>query len=55
MGYGGGYFDLYLARFEGSSLHLYAVAYDFQIVDQIETEEHDISPHRIITSQNKHN
>ena len=44
-----------LARFEGTSLHLYAVAYDFQIVDHIETEEHDISPHRIITSQNKHN
>ena len=55
VGYGGGYYDRYLARFEGSSLHLYAVAYDFQIVDQIETEEHDISPHRIITSQNKHN
>ena len=55
VGYGGGYYDRYLARFEGSSLHLYAVAYDFQIVDQIEAEEHDISPHRIITSQNKHN
>ena len=55
MGYGGGYYDRYLARFEGTSLHLYAVAYDFQIVDQIEAEEHDISPHRIITSQNKHN
>ena len=55
LGRGKGYYDRYLARFEGSSLHLYAVAYDFQIVDQIEAEEHDISPHRIITSQNKHN
>ena len=55
LGRGKGYYDRYLARFEGTSLHLYAVAYDFQIVDHIETEEHDISPHRIITSQNKHN
>ena len=55
VGYGGGYYDRYLARLGGTSLHLYAVAYDFQIVDQIEAEEHDISPHRIITSQNKHN
>ena len=55
VGYGGGYYDRYLARFGGLSLHLYAVAYDFQIVDHIETGEYDIPPHRIITSQNKHN
>lgn len=54
VGYGGGYYDRYLARFGGPSLHLYAVAYDFQIVDHIEAGKHDIPPHRIITSQNKH-
>lgn len=55
VGYGGGYYDRYLARYQSPSLHLYAVAYDFQIVDHIEAQEHDIPPHRIITSQNKHN
>ena len=54
VGYGGGYYDRYLSRFGGPSLHLYAVAYDFQIVDHIEAGKHDIPPHRIITSQNKH-
>ena len=55
VGYGGGYYDRYLAKYRMEKLHRYAVAYDFQIVDNIESEAHDIAPDRIITSQNKHN
>lgn len=55
VGYGGGYYDRYLAKYRTEKLHRYAVAYDFQIVDNIESEAHDIAPDRIITSQNKHN
>lgn len=55
VGYGGGYYDRYLAKYRTGKLHLYAVAYDFQIVEDIEGEAHDIAPDRIITSQNKHN
>lgn len=49
VGYGGGYYDRYLSRHGGEHLMTWAVAYDFQLLDEIETERHDISPQRIIT------
>lgn len=49
VGYGGGYYDRYLAG-ENSFVKV-AVAYDFQIVDKIEAEESDIRPDRIVTDE----
>lgn len=47
IGQGGGFYDRYLSlphRFD-----LVALAYDFQILAEIEPEDHDIKPHKIIT------
>ncbi len=55
VGYGGGYYDRYLGSHPGKHRILYALAYDLQIVDRIETEEFDICPQKIITSQLHHN
>lgn len=48
VGYGGGYYDRYLEQYGGQQLLTVAVAYDFQIVDSIEAQEHDIRPQKII-------
>jgi 5-formyltetrahydrofolate cyclo-ligase len=49
IGYGGGYYDRYL------SLHpeckTIAVAYDFQILDEIPYEEHDICPDVVVSTE----
>jgi 5-formyltetrahydrofolate cyclo-ligase len=47
IGYGGGYYDRYLA--EHTECKTMAVAYDFQILDEIPYEEHDMCPDVIIT------
>ena len=46
IGYGGGYYDRYLAAH--SICHTVAVGYAVQIVDSIRTEETDIKPERIL-------
>ena len=46
IGYGGGYYDKFLAR-EGNHPTL-ALCYDFQMVDQLETEEFDIPVDRVL-------
>lgn len=46
IGYGGGYYDRYLAQ--NNSHHIIAPAYDFQIIAHISTEEHDIRADEII-------
>jgi 5-formyltetrahydrofolate cyclo-ligase len=48
-GYGGGYYDRYLGRRKEANLLTCGIAYDFQILDHIETEEFDICPQKIIT------
>ena len=47
IGYGKGYYDLYLMDHPG--LHTIATAFDFQIVEEVPQEEEDIRPQLIIT------
>lgn len=49
IGYGGGYYDKYLSQFKEISNKL-VLAYDFQIVNNIENEPHDIKVNCIITN-----
>lgn len=49
IGYGGGYYDKYISSINYKSIKL-ALAYDFQILNNIESEEHDIKVDFIITS-----
>ncbi|MEN1934778.1 5-formyltetrahydrofolate cyclo-ligase [Paenibacillus sp. 102] len=48
IGYGGGYYDRYLAEYEGKTLSL---AFDFQIVSYIPTEPFDQNVQKIITEK----
>lgn len=47
IGYGGGYYDRYLSK--NTAIKRTAVAYDFQIIENIETESFDESVNEIIT------
>lgn len=47
IGFGGGYYDRYLAVHDG--LFKVALAYDFQVVDEIQAEPTDIRPDVIVT------
>lgn len=49
VGYGGGFYDRYLGQYGNVRLRTWAVAFDFQVVDCIEAEKHDIRPEQIIT------
>lgn len=50
IGYGGGYFDKYIAGFADiNDVFKVGVAFDEQIADHIESDSHDISPDMIIT------
>jgi 5-formyltetrahydrofolate cyclo-ligase len=46
LGYGGGYYDRYLKEYKGNVI---ALAFAFQIVPSLPTEEFDQSVHKIIT------
>ena len=50
IGYGGGFYDRYLDRKKNCRFLKAAFAYDFQILDHIETDEHDYKVDVIITS-----
>lgn len=50
IGYGKGYYDRALHRLEGKGA-LTAFCYDFQIVDSLAGEQHDVNMDRIITEQ----
>lgn len=50
IGYGGGYYDRYLDRFPEAGFIKAAFAYDFQLFEHLETEEHDYRADIIITS-----
>lgn len=49
IGYGGGYYDKYLSQLKETSNKI-VLAYDFQIVNNIENEPHDIKVNYIITN-----
>lgn len=49
IGYGGGYYDRYIFLHPG--LIKAAIAYDFQIVPEVEPDAHDICPDMIITEK----
>jgi 5-formyltetrahydrofolate cyclo-ligase len=46
IGYGGGYYDRFLARFRGNKI---ALAYEVQLYDSIPAEPHDLSVDIIVT------
>ncbi len=48
IGYGGGYFDRFLAGFSGSAVGL---AYEFQITDDFQSQPHDRQVQWIITEE----
>ncbi|NLL30371.1 MAG: 5-formyltetrahydrofolate cyclo-ligase [Clostridiales bacterium] len=50
IGYGGGYYDRYLEDIAYKNNKV-VLAYDFQIVDKIEKEEHDVKVDIIITDK----
>lgn len=50
IGYGKGYYDRVLHRLEGKGV-LTAFCYEFQIVDSLAGEDHDVNMDRIITEQ----
>ena len=47
IGYGGGYYDAFIAGRE--KCHTVAVCYDFQIVDRIPREAHDVRPDAVVS------
>lgn len=53
IGYGGGYYDRYLAAHPGC--HTVAVGYAVQIVDSIITEETDIKPEQVLYNDDNNN
>lgn len=52
LGYGGGWYDRFLAKSDSSSISL-GVAYPFQIVDDLPIEPHDLSLSDIINIHEK--
>lgn len=46
IGYGKGNYDKYLAKFDGEII---GICYDFQLIDSVPREQHDIKMHRVVT------
>lgn len=51
VGYGAGYYDRYLEKYDSSKLYKVAYAFDFQIVDHIVAEEHDRRVEAVVTDR----
>lgn len=49
IGYGGGFYDKYLSAHAHQKFVKVALTYDFQILDHLETEEHDYKVDAIVT------
>ncbi|MBM7701530.1 5-formyltetrahydrofolate cyclo-ligase [Bacillus iocasae] len=48
IGYGGGYYDRYLAEFNGEVI---ALAFSLQVVEEVPYEEHDLPVKALVTEQ----
>lgn len=48
IGYGAGYFDRYLSKFDGLKI---AICYDFQLTDKLPSEEFDVKMDTIVTDK----
>lgn len=53
IGYGGGYYDRYIAEYGSKNLIKAAIAFDFQVLDEqvITADAHDIKPDIIVTDK----
>ena len=49
IGYGGGYYDRYLAQFDRKRFHITALAYEYQIFEAVPAEEYDGKVDLVIT------
>jgi len=49
LGYGGGFYDRFLSNLSANA-NIVALAYDFQIVDTVPCEQHDIKIREVITN-----
>ena len=49
LGYGGGFYDRYLCGHEG--LRTVGICYDFQIIDHVPAESHDLRPEALISDR----
>lgn len=49
IGYGAGYYDRYLTAFPESHFYKIAIAFDFQLMEQIESDEYDRKADAILT------
>lgn len=52
IGYGGGYYDKFLSQ-EGVKAKKIGICFDFQVVDRVESEPHDVSLDEILTDKRK--
>lgn len=52
VGYGAGYYDRYLEQYDTDRLYKVGYAFDFQVIDTIEAEEHDRKVDCIVTERN---
>ena len=50
IGYGGGYYDRYLSKFNGNTI---SIAFEMQIVEKVPTEAYDLPVDFIITEQRR--
>ncbi|MEH7250588.1 5-formyltetrahydrofolate cyclo-ligase [Neobacillus niacini] len=48
LGFGGGYYDRFLSRFDGKTMSL---AFHFQVIPKFDIEKHDIPVSKIITNK----
>jgi len=49
IGYGGGYYDRYLSQYKETNFYKVALAYDFQVMEQVVSQEYDIKADLILT------
>lgn len=49
IGYGAGYYDKFLIRYPRDQFFKLGICYDFQVIERIEAEEHDVRADSILT------